>query len=121
MDGQAIDDLPVFKDWGGVQVQEVLREKTDEGKIPYSMSRVRVAPGCESPLHHLEGKTETYYIAAGKGEVNNGKDAPKQFTAPHAFLFGEGERQSIRNTGDTTIEVLCIVYPPWDAKSQVMG
>ncbi len=119
MEMRTIEDLPIVKAWDGVEIRELLRDKTNNGELPYSISNVRVLPGMKSPLHGVEGRIEIYLVVAGEGRVDNGQEK-RSVKAPCTVFIKPGETQSVENTGDTTLEIYCIVSPPWDEKAQVM-
>lgn len=91
-----------------------IRVQVLEGRATHphmSLMHVRLGPGGEIQTHLHETESETAYVLSGQGEL----------TVEHetiAFLPGAGatippqHRHSLKNTGDTDLELLAIHTPP---------
>lgn len=78
-----------------------------------SIARPRVKPGVTTAWHALEGVTERYIIAEGKGRMEVG-DLPPTDVAPGDNVFiPAGVRQRITNTGAGDLVFYCVCTPPF--------
>ena len=76
-----------------------------------SVMLVQVAPGQGIELHIHETETETAYFLAGEGLLVHG-DAETIVKAGMGVSIQPGLPHSLRNVGDTPLEVLALHMPP---------
>jgi mannose-6-phosphate isomerase-like protein (cupin superfamily) len=94
-------------------IKEMLSPLRDRVKTRHSLAYARVLPG-KSTIPHSLGCCEIYFITRGKGIMRIGKET-------HSVRQGcivcipPNAVQSIKNTGKSALEFLCIVDPPWQA------
>ncbi|MEO5955348.1 MAG: cupin domain-containing protein [Nitrospiraceae bacterium] len=93
----------------------VLRELLHPAKQPialgYSLVHGTLAPGGRSKRHRLTS-SEVYYIIAGQG-ILTVDDSAVAVEAGSTVYVPPGSKQSLENSGPTTIEFLCLVDPAW--------
>lgn len=78
-----------------------------------TIARARVRPRVTTAWHALDGVTERYVIAEGKGRMEVG-DLPPADVAPGDTVFiPAGVRQRISNTGAGDLVFYCICPPPF--------
>ncbi len=76
-----------------------------------SIARARVKPGVTTIAHHLNGATEIYLIACGKGIVTVGSLQPTEVAAGDVVVIPAGVSQKITNIGKTDLVFHCIYTP----------
>jgi mannose-6-phosphate isomerase-like protein (cupin superfamily) len=78
-----------------------------------SIARARVEPGVITAWHALDGVTERYIIASGRGRMEVG-DLPATEVGPGDTVFiPAGVRQRIANTGTEDLIFYCVCTPPF--------
>jgi len=76
-----------------------------------SIARARVKPGVTTIAHHLNGATEIYLVARGRGKVTVGNLQPTAVSAGDLVVIPAGVSQKITNTGKTDLVFHCICTP----------
>jgi len=76
-----------------------------------SLIRGRVAPGSEIATHTHETETELVYVLAGTAAMTVGKDT-FPLKAGSGQLIPSGMPHSLKNTGDTDVEIIAFHTPP---------
>ena len=72
---------------------------------------VQVPPDGVIGRHHHVSEIETVYVLAGQSVLTLG-DADHAFAAGQVVAIPAGLEHALRNTGATTVELLCIFTPP---------
>ena len=76
-----------------------------------SIARARVPPGVTTALHALEGTTECYIIAAGRGRVEVGEMPSTEVGSGDVVVIPPGVKQRIGNLGSTDLIFYCVCTP----------
>lgn len=76
-----------------------------------SIARARVRPGVTTALHALEGTTERYIIAEGRGRVEVGEMASAEVEPGDVVVIPPGVKQRIGNLGTTDLIFYCVCTP----------
>lgn len=92
----------------------------DREELPYdsySLSHAVLAAGGETLSHRLRSSSETYVILGGIGRLFIGGETVELkrgvcAVVPPAVL------QHVKNDGETELEFLCLVTPPWRAEDE---
>jgi mannose-6-phosphate isomerase-like protein (cupin superfamily) len=72
-----------------------------------------IKPGNSTGIH-THKSDEYMYVATGRGEaisIKDGKEVLEKVTPDSLIFAPEGEKHSIRNTGDETLKLVCVYYP----------
>jgi mannose-6-phosphate isomerase-like protein (cupin superfamily) len=96
---------------GMVTVREMFTP--DEITAPTRLcATLTLDPGASIGVHQHNGEDEVYVITAGRGVLDDGI-TQEEVAAGDAVLTGNGERHSIRNSGDEPLEVIAVImlYP----------
>ena len=86
-------------------------------KISFSVAHAILKPGKSSLPHKLKTSAEVYYIIEGKGLMHI-EDESTDFHTGQAIYIPPNSKQYIKNTGNSDIKFLCIVYPPWQDEDE---
>jgi len=107
-------------------MQQTIRERENvrggEGKLSFHdfltqdeahgagqlFSRTVIPAGASIGEHRHDGEFEVYYILSGTAEVND-NGATAKLEAGDMHLCADGESHSIRNTGESDLEVLMLI------------
>lgn len=98
---------------------EVLHPERDGAPITYSIAHAILPPGQRSLPHALANR-EVYYILAGSGTMHIGDEAEPVVPGDAVFI-PERAVQWIENTGETPLQFLCIVDPPWSEAAELVN
>jgi mannose-6-phosphate isomerase-like protein (cupin superfamily) len=107
-----LNKLRRFTAGDGSSLREILNPRRQKIRTSYSLAWARVKPGRATTLHALK-YSEVYYILKGRGliRIDNRTIAVRSrdtvYISPRAV-------QSIKNTGRSDLEFLCIVSPAWE-------
>ena len=100
--------------YGEVEAKEVegssklkIRWLNDEGSRNFAVRHVEVEPGGYSPYHSHPWEHEMF-ILEGAGSVVGGQET-KQISAGDSISIPSGENHQIRNTGEKTLKLLCMI------------
>jgi len=96
----------------GCHILELVNQDSDPA---VSIARARVTPDTQTCWHYLEGVTERYLIAQGRGSVEVGESLVAQVKAGDIVLIPAGIRQRIRNTGSDDLVFYAICSPRFTA------
>jgi mannose-6-phosphate isomerase-like protein (cupin superfamily) len=89
----------------------ILELSNSPDDVAVSIARARVEPGVTTRWHRLTGIVERYVILEGVGSVEVG-DVPPQPVAPGDVVWiPAGQRQRIRNVGESDLVFLAICTP----------
>jgi mannose-6-phosphate isomerase-like protein (cupin superfamily) len=89
-----------------------LSNTTDD--LGLSIARARVEPGQTTKWHYLRGVTERYVILEGTGEVEVGDLEAQLVTTGDIVIIPPGERQRIKNTGESSLIFLALCTPRFE-------
>lgn len=96
---------------------ELLHPGREGLDLPYSIAHAVLQPGAASLPHRLKTSSEVYFIQEGEGEMHI--DTERSLVrAGQAILIPPGSWQYIRNTGDITLKIICMVSPSWRAEDE---
>jgi len=93
-------------------LRELFHPEHDGWPVGYSLAHAVVAPGERTLRHHLEGRSEVYYLLRGRGRMHVDGDT-RDLAAGDAVRIPPGAVQFIENTGAEDLEFLAIVDPAW--------
>ena len=82
-----------------------------------SIARARVPPGVTTAFHAVEGTTERYIIAEGRGRVEVGEMPSAEVGPGDVVVIPPGTRQRIRNLGSTDLIFYCVCTPRFRGKN----
>lgn len=102
----------------GCFLRELLHPQRDPAPIGYSLAYAYVEPAGSTKDHWLE-QNEVYYIIAGQGTMFLDQQ-PIAVSAGSYYYIPPRCHQWLRNDGDTRLEFLCIVDPPWTDEGEVI-
>ena len=92
-------------------LRELFNPLKDNLALGYSLAFARVEPGKTTSPHRLTN-SEVYFILAGTGEMTI--DGEKAQVKPlQAVYIPPGSVQHITNTGEVSLDFLCLVDPAW--------
>ncbi len=114
---KSLQDLTSFEAGDKTEIIEILHPKNDNIPLGYSLAHASLDIGKASLPHILELCSETYFILEGTGSVFIGADERKVNKGDMVFIPA-GASQYVENQGDTKLEFLCIVSPPWFAEQE---
>ncbi len=106
-----ISAIEPFTAGDGCHLRELLQPALQPLGIGYSLAHASIEPGSQTIDHWLD-QSEVYYIIAGVGTMFLDNIA-HPIKAGTYYYIPPRCRQWLRNDGDTRIEFLCIVDPPW--------
>ncbi len=81
-----------------------------QGAPNFAMRLFELVPGGHTPLHTHAWEHEVF-ILSGAGELTSA-DGPKPFAAGDAIFVAPEELHQFRNTGDSTMQMLCLIPLP---------
>lgn len=77
-----------------------------------------IIPSKSTTGSHIHDSDEVIYIAHGRGElIFKGERTPVQ--ADQVVFAPKGITHEIRNTGEETVKLICVFYPPLKAEGYV--
>lgn len=82
-----------------------------------SIARARVPPGVTTALHAVEGTTERYIIAEGRGRVEVGEMPSAEVGPGDVVVIPPGTRQRIGNLGSADLIFYCVCTPRFRGKN----
>jgi mannose-6-phosphate isomerase-like protein (cupin superfamily) len=113
---KALDSVKVISAGDDTLLSELLHPERDVAPIRFSLAHAVLPPGRSSRRHRLSA-TETYYVLSGRGIVHVGSEQ-KEVSRGWAVVIPPGFVQWAENTGDSDLEFLCIVDPPWQEQQE---
>ncbi|MBL6964657.1 MAG: cupin domain-containing protein [Bacteroidetes bacterium] len=99
-------------------LKEIFHPDKDDIDIGYSLASAYIHAGGKT-LNHFLDQSETYYIISGKGRMHI-DDHSFDVKAGSSYYVPPKSHQWLENTGDSKIEFLVIVDPPWRKKGEVI-
>jgi len=113
---KSLHTIPSFEAGDKTILKEVLHPKNDQLSLNYSLAYAKLPVGRSSLLHRLK-QSEVYVILEGEGKIfvnSKGSIVRKGdvvFVPPQA-------KQYLENQGETELQFLCIVSPPWSPEEE---
>lgn len=104
-------DRPEFLAGDHTNLREIFHPAKHQLKLGYSLAHGTLGPGQRSKWHVL-ASSEVYYFIAGQGRFMIEEEVVS-VQAGTTLYVPPGRKQSLENTGESTIEFLCIVDPAW--------
>lgn len=93
------------------RLREIFHPAKHQLQLGYSLAHGRLEPGQRSKRHVLVS-SEVYYFIAGQGRFVIDNEAVT-VQAGTTLYVPPGGKQSLENTGTSSIEFLCLVDPAW--------
>jgi mannose-6-phosphate isomerase-like protein (cupin superfamily) len=95
-------------------IRELLNPNHDamDLHLNYSLAHATIKPGERSISHRFLEASEVYYILHGRGMIHIDDESQDVYPGDMIYIPPKGV-QYIENTGDSDLEFLCIVDPPW--------
>ena len=112
-----LDDCEEIIANDGCRLKELLHPKNDLLDLPYSFSVATVEPG-KSTYRHTLKQSEVYFILEGQGRLHAGSEITDLVKGGSALVLANQE-QWLKNTGDSDLEFIVIVSPPWREEDDV--
>ncbi|HTW91387.1 MAG TPA: cupin domain-containing protein [bacterium] len=97
---------PIKTEWGEV----VNLGQTKE----FSCSLLRVMPGQKIPKHYHKRMREIEVVVGGEALVNGVKRSKDS-----CIVWETGQPHEYVNTASQTLEVICLVWPPYDPADEI--
>lgn len=97
-------------------LRELLHPAKQSLALGYSVAHGTLAPGTRSKWHRL-ASSEVYYIIAGRGRLTV-DDSVVAVNPGSVIYVPPGGKQSLENSGSSTIEFLCLVDPAWRSEDE---
>ncbi|MFQ5446912.1 MAG: cupin domain-containing protein [Saprospiraceae bacterium] len=99
------------------EIRELLHPLKGDPELPYSLAFGSLPAGESSLPHRLRSNKEVYYILSGTARLRV-DDVTCEIQQGDFFCVPENALQSLENTGQTELQFLCIVSPPWTAAGE---
>ena len=115
---KSLDECAVIIANDLTELRELLHPEHDRQAVGYSLAHAVIKPGQRSMRHHLEGRSEVYYLLSGRGQMHVGEET-REVRAGDALLIPAGAVQFLENTGNEDLAFLAIVEPAWQAHADV--
>jgi len=92
---------------GEVQMTRLLEvgQMKEKGRL---FAHMMLRPGCSLGYHQHNGESETYYIVAGEGALNDNGEK-KTVKAGDVVFTDSGEFHGIENTGTVNLEFVALI------------
>ena len=88
-------------------------------EMGFSLAQAIVKPGRGTQPHKLKTSTEIFYILQGEGVIHIEQESAPVSRGQVVYISPDA-RQFIRNTGQSDLIFLCLVYPPWKKEDEVI-
>ncbi len=113
-----IDSLPQIVAGDLCHLTEIFNPAKEKLPLHYSIAYAYVEPGGKT-LNHFLQETEVYYIISGQGTMFL-DDEPHPVRTGSSYLIPPQTNQWLRNDGDSRIEFLVMVDPPWTPEGETI-
>ena len=92
---------------GVVLIEHLLMqgELYEKGRL---YAKIILEPGCSIGHHIHEGEMESFYIVSGEAEISDNGELVTVY-AGDSILTLSGEGHSVKNIGDTTLEIIALI------------
>ncbi|GJM31990.1 MAG: hypothetical protein DHS20C18_09910 [Saprospiraceae bacterium] len=114
-----LKEIEAFIAGDETKIREWLHPKNGDPDTPYSLAYATLEPGKSSLPHHLEERSEVYIVLEGSGTAYVNGEAVR-LSKKELLFIPPGAEQFVTNDGEVTLEILCIVTPPWDKDTEVV-
>lgn len=101
----------------GCRLKELLHPENDPAALPFSFAVARLEPGKSTYRHYLT-QTEIYFVIEGQGSLHVGT-AVSDLNRGAIAVVPPGAEQWLHNTGQTMLEFIAIVSPPWREQDDI--
>lgn len=104
-------DQSPYETKDGSEIRELMHPAM-HGNHHQSLAEARIRPGATTALHRHVKSEEIYHISAGQGLMTLGE---RQFAVAQgdSIAIAPGTAHRVRNTGPTTLVILCCCSPPY--------
>ena len=109
-------DCPEFLAGDHTYLRELLHPARIPVKVGYSIAHGTLRPGAHSKRHRLSS-SEVYYFLAGRGLFCI-DDQTAPIESCMVVYVPPGSEQWVENSGDETMEFLCLVDPAWTPEDE---
>ncbi len=116
---KSIDKILSFEANDKTILKEIIHPKNDGVQLNYSLALASLKIGESSVPHYLANQTELYIFLKGKGKIII-DDKQQKVNTGDVVLVPKGARQHLENQGNSVMEFLCIVSPPWEEKDDIV-
>ena len=116
---KSIENIFSFEANDKTAIKEIIHPKNDGVQLGYSLAHASLKTGESSLPHCLSNQSELYFFLSGKGKVII-EDEQKEVKHGDVVLVPKGAKQYVENQGDETLEMLCIVSPPWQEEDDLL-
>ncbi|MGH8120805.1 MAG: cupin domain-containing protein [Gammaproteobacteria bacterium] len=106
-----LNDCREFTAIDGSLIRELLHPKNDPVDLAFSLAVARVPAGERTRRHKLI-QTEVYFILAGEGRMHIDNET-RDVGADDVILIPPQAVQWIENVGNSELEFIAVVSPPW--------
>ncbi|MBL8073375.1 MAG: cupin domain-containing protein [Nitrospira sp.] len=111
-------DRPEFLAGDETRLREIFHPAKHQLSLNYSLAHGTLPPGQRSKLHALVS-SEVYYFVAGRGRLTI--DNQVTLIEPGTTVYvPPGGKQFLENDGETDVEFLCLVDPPWRMQDETI-
>jgi len=97
-------------------LREYFNPLKESMELNYSLAHAKVVVGKTSTKHKLKS-TEVYFILKGKGKMFIDKEE-REVEEGDVVLIPPNSVQWISNSGETDLEILCMVEPAWKKEDE---
>ena len=111
-----LNNLKEFKSGDNAILREFFNAHKDKIEVRYSLAHAKVLPGEHTRDHRLD-ISELYYILRGEGLMYVDDEAANVYPND-AIYIPPNAKQSIKNTGKSDLEFICIVDPAWKPENE---
>ena len=111
-----LSERPEFLAGDHTRLREIFHPAKHQLKLGYSLAHGTLEPGHRSKWHML-ASSEVYYFIAGQGRFMI-DDEVVAVAAGTTLYVPPGGKQSLENTGTSSIEFLCLVDPAWKLEDE---
>ena len=118
MDIRNLNDVPAFTTKDGSEIRELLAHRNSCIR-KQSLAEARIAPGLATTPHYHPECEEIYYVLEGTGEMRIGDDV-SLVRRGDAIAIPPGAVHQIRNTGRSTLKILCCCAPGYEHEDTIL-
>jgi mannose-6-phosphate isomerase-like protein (cupin superfamily) len=108
---------PLFTAGDKTMLRELFHPKNDGLDLGYSIAHAYIERGCASIPHRLTVNSEVYYFIKGVGKFFLNEEV-LEVEAGDLVIVPANAWQWVENAGETNLEFLCIVSPPWSSEQE---
>jgi mannose-6-phosphate isomerase-like protein (cupin superfamily) len=105
------EQINAYTTLDGSEIRELMHPDL-HGNHNQSLAEASIKPGHETRLHRHDATEELYHVLCGSGMLTLENDSIS-VTAGDTIHIPPGAAHKIRNSGDTTLKILCCCSPPY--------